>query len=155
VSEFDHYLHGVLMRAAEEARAEGSATVEAHHMLLALAAGGDPVLAAAGLDHAAVRGALDQEFAHSLAAAGVTMPSGPPRSAPAAGPPRSAPAAGTPSLGATAKAALDRAIGRAPRKKDIRPGHVLLGILLAEVGTVPRALALAGADRHALIERLP
>lgn len=146
MSEFDHYLNGVLVRAIEEARAEGSPTVEAQHMLLALAAGDDPVLAAAGLDHAAVRGALDQEFAHSLAAAGVTL---------TAGPPRSSPPAGTPPLGATAKAALDRAIGRAPRKKDIRPGHVLLGILLAEVGTVPRALALAGVDRHALIERLP
>lgn len=146
MSEFDHYLNDVLVQAIEEARAEGSATVEAHHILLALAAGHDPVLVAAGIDHAAVRGALDREFAHSLAAAGVTMVSGPPRATPPAG---------TPPLGATAKAALERGFARAPRKKDVRHGHVLLGVLLAEVGTVPRALALAGIDRQALIERLP
>ena len=35
---------------------------------------------------------------------------------------------------------------KAPRKNDVRPGHVLLGVLLADVGTVPRALALAGVD---------
>ncbi|GAA2810174.1 hypothetical protein GCM10020219_097610 [Nonomuraea dietziae] len=42
----------------------------------------------------------------------------------------------------------------APRKKDLRPAHVLLGILQAEVGTVPRALALAGVDRTDLLTRV-
>ncbi|MET0414440.1 MAG: Clp protease N-terminal domain-containing protein [Actinoplanes sp.] len=145
MSAFDHYLQAVLVRAAEEARAESSATVEAHHVLLALAAGHDPVLAEAGLDRDALREALDREFAHSLAAAGVTLPPTPPRSTPAPG---------SPGLGSTAKAALDRGFAHAARKKDARPAHVLLGILLAEAGTVPRALALAGIDRQALIERL-
>jgi Clp amino terminal domain, pathogenicity island component len=40
------------------------------------------------------------------------------------------------------------------RKEDLRPGHLLLGILQAEVGTVPRVLALAGVDRTELIERV-
>ena len=38
--------------------------------------------------------------------------------------------------------------------KDLRPAHLLLGILLAEVGTVPRALTLAGIDRAELIVRI-
>ncbi len=145
MSSFDHYLNDVLGRAAEEARAEGSATVEAYHLLLALADGHDPVLAGAGLDRAAVRSALDRESARSRAAAGVT----------AAADLRASPPAGSPGLGPTARAALERGFAKASRKKDIRPGHVLLGVLLADVGTVPRALALAGVDRQALIERLP
>jgi hypothetical protein len=39
------------------------------------------------------------------------------------------------------------------RKKDLQPAHLLLGILQAEAGTVPRALALAGVDRAGLAER--
>jgi len=40
------------------------------------------------------------------------------------------------------------------RKKDLRPAHVLLGILLAQAGTVPRALALAGIDQEDLTARV-
>jgi Clp amino terminal domain, pathogenicity island component len=42
---------------------------------------------------------------------------------------------------------------RSGRKKDLQPAHLLLGILQAEVGTVPRALALAGIDRTDLADR--
>jgi D-alanyl-D-alanine carboxypeptidase len=40
------------------------------------------------------------------------------------------------------------------RKKDLRPAHLLLGVLLAEIGTVPRTLVLAGVDRAELAARV-
>jgi D-alanyl-D-alanine carboxypeptidase len=40
------------------------------------------------------------------------------------------------------------------RKEDLRPAHLLLGVLQAQVGTVPRALALAGVDRSDLLARV-
>jgi ATP-dependent Clp protease ATP-binding subunit ClpA len=144
MSSFDHYLNRILVAAAAEARAEGSTVVEAHHLLLAIAQDGSPVLAAAGLDHAAIRSALDRGFARSLAAAGVRVDGGLPPATPLA--------EGSPQLGATAKAALERGFATAQRKRDCRPGTVLLGVLLTPIGTVPRALELAGADRIALAE---
>jgi ATP-dependent Clp protease ATP-binding subunit ClpA len=144
MTDFDHYLNRIIASAAAEARSDGSATVEAHHLLLAIARDGSPALATAGLDHPAVRAALDREFAHSLAAAGVRLEGGLPQASP--GPP------GNPQLGATAKAALERGFAAATRKRDCRPPHVLLGVLLTPVGTVPRALDLAGADREALTD---
>ncbi|MGW3615977.1 Clp protease N-terminal domain-containing protein [Micromonospora arida] len=144
MSSFDHYLNRILVAAGSEARAEGSTVIEAHHLLLAIARDGSPVLASAGLDHAAVRGALDREFERSLAAAGVRVDGGLPLATPLA--------EGSPQLGATAKAALERGFAAARRKRDCRPGHVLLGVLLTPVGTVPRALELAAADRDGLAE---
>jgi D-alanyl-D-alanine carboxypeptidase len=144
MSSFDHYLQRILIAAAAEARAEGSAATEAHHVLLAIAGDGSPSLTAAGLDHAAVAAALDREFARSLAAAGVRVDGGVPRATPLSD--------GSPQLGATAKAALERGFALVQRKRDCRPGHVLLGVLLAPVGTVPRALDLAGVDRAGLAE---
>jgi D-alanyl-D-alanine carboxypeptidase len=55
-------------------------------------------------------------------------------------------------MGASAKLVMERAF-TTTRKKDLRPGHVLLAVLRAEVGTVPRALALAGVDRAGLVTR--
>jgi hypothetical protein len=103
------------------------------------------VLEPAGLDRGAVRAALDREFEHSLSAVGVSsrtydLP---------------APSKGSthPKMGASAKLVVERAFSSVPRKKDLRPAHLLLGLLRAEVGTVPRALALAGADRADLVTR--
>ncbi|MEU1726568.1 Clp protease N-terminal domain-containing protein [Nonomuraea sp. NPDC005692] len=145
---FDLYLHDVLLRSQAEARAESSPTIEAHHVLLAMAAPEDTaaraVLAEAGLDQAGVRAALRREFEHSLAAAGVSAAAFDLRSTP--DPER------RPQLGASVKLAIER-LAATHRKKDLRPVHVLLGVLQAEVGTVPRALALAGVDRAALAER--
>lgn len=148
---FDRYLHTVMMEGAMEAQRQGSATVEAHHLLLAVAAqeGTAPqrVLASAGLDHQAVRAALDREFDHSLSTVGVSLASlGLPLPSTALERP--------PTMGATGRLALERSFASAPRKKDLRPAHVLLGILRAEVGTVPRALALAGIDRTDLLTRV-
>ena len=63
----------IVALARSEARALGSSRIEAEHMLLALAS--QPRLSAgrllneAGLDPAAIREALDLEFARSLGAA--------------------------------------------------------------------------------------
>ncbi|GGK64848.1 hypothetical protein Sme01_25060 [Sphaerisporangium melleum] len=151
MSPFDAYLHTILMEGGIEARRHGSATVEAQHLLLAIAAeeGTIPqrVLASAGLDHQAISAALDREFDHSLSTVGVSRasfdlprPSGTPKRPPA--------------LGATAKLAVERGFASVSRKKDLRPANLLLGILRAEVGTVPRALALAGVDRTDLLTRV-
>lgn len=58
-----------------------------------------------------------------------------------------------PRLGASSKHAMER-MAAGHRKKDLRSGHLLPGVLQAEVGTVPRALALAGVDRAELIEKV-
>nr|WP_296076709.1 Clp protease N-terminal domain-containing protein [uncultured Actinoplanes sp.] len=143
MSSFDHYLEDVLARAAREAQDDGSATVEARHLLLAVTAIDDSLL---GLDHHAVRSALDREFTQSLATAGVRVAGDVPRA--------SRPPSGNPGLGASAKAALERAFAAIPRKRDASPAHLAIGILSAEAGTVPRALDLAGVDRKALLDRL-
>ncbi|MFF5025679.1 Clp protease N-terminal domain-containing protein [Streptomyces collinus] len=149
MSAFDKYLHGVIVRAMDEARDDGSATIDAHHLLLSLAAGqgstAQQVLASVGLDRAAVREALDREFEHSLSMVGVS---------PAAyGLPGPSHASQQPKMGASARLALERSFASA-RKKDLRSAHLLLGILQAQIGTVPRALALAGIDQAELADRV-
>ncbi|GAA2098155.1 hypothetical protein GCM10009759_28880 [Kitasatospora saccharophila] len=156
MSAFDHYLHAVLLRAGDEARLDGSASTDAHHLLLALAAAPDRqhpdrqpdaaarLLAAAGLDRDTVRAALDREFGHSLRTVGVSPD--------AHGLPAPTPSGERPRLGASSKLAMERGFTTA-RKKDLTPAHLLLGILRAEVGTVPRALALSGIDRAELAQR--
>jgi non-ribosomal peptide synthetase component F len=57
-------------------------------------------------------------------------------------------------IGASAKLALERGVAVAARKKDLQSAHLLLGILEAGAGTVPRALALAGIDQADLAARV-
>ena len=54
-----------------------------------------------------------------------------------------------PRWGASAKRGLERALEEAKRRGDRRIGceHILLGLLRAEHGTVPRLLAAEGIDR--------
>lgn len=149
MSAFDKYLQAVLLAAQAEAREDGSAAMEARHALLAVAAqdGTEPqrFLAAAGLGRVELKAALDREFAHSLGAAGV---------APGAFDLHSTPDPDRrPQLGASLRLALERMAGSS-RKKDLTPLHVLHALLQAEVGTVPRALDLAGVDRAALAARV-
>ncbi|MFC4115383.1 Clp protease N-terminal domain-containing protein [Nonomuraea zeae] len=151
MSAIDHYINALVLQGEREARQDGSAAVEAHHVLLAIAGHEDTaarrVLLAAGLDRQAIRDALDREFEHSLNAAGVSL-------AAFSGPPATPDHKRRVGMGASLKLALERGFGAATGKKDLRPAHVLLGILEAEVGTVPRALAQAGADRAELIARV-
>ncbi|ADD44329.1 Clp protease N-terminal domain-containing protein [Stackebrandtia nassauensis] len=141
MNAFDKYLHAVIMRAQIEASDEGSPSIEASHLLLAIAAEPDAsaqrLLASLGLDRDAIRRALDREFEHSLSVVGVSRAS--------YDLPRATRMPSRPSMGTSAKLALERLV-KGYRKKDLRSGHVLLGVLMAEVGTVPRALRLAGID---------
>ena len=142
----------VVVRAAEEeAQGLGSATVEAEHLLLALAAeDGSPagrLLADSGLDHDAVLAALERETERSLAAVGVALtdfaPLGPtaPRRKP-----RFA-ASGKGALEQTLRVALDH------KHRRITTAHLLVGILSADIGTVPRALEAVEVDRAQLLTR--
>jgi ATP-dependent Clp protease ATP-binding subunit ClpA len=150
MTAFDDYLHTITVRAEQEARHDGSATIEAQHLLLAIADEREAVtreiLASAGLDHRAVQDALDREFEHSLSAVGVSRA--------AFGLPRPAGAVRQPKIGASARLVFERGVASVVRKKDLRPAHLLLGVLLAEAGTVPRALVMAGVDQADLRARL-
>ena len=151
MAAIDEYINTIVDHGVHEAHNDGSATIEAHHLLLGIATEQETVahqvLASAGLDRQAIRDALDREFEHSLSAAGVSLAAFDlPR--PSGSPERRA------QLGASAKLALERGFASVNRKKDLRPAHLLLGILQAQVGTVPRALALAGIDRAGLTARV-
>ena len=149
-TSYAHQARTVIRRAADEARRAGSRTIEAEHVLLALA---DPegleaheVLAAAGLDQEAIRAALRREVQRSLAAAGVVAPAG--------GPPHSSRTeGGRLRIGASTKAALHRAMLAAKPARQLTAGHMLIGVLGADAGTVPRALGLAGVDPRDLADR--
>jgi D-alanyl-D-alanine carboxypeptidase len=132
-----------------EARASGSPTVEAHHLLLALAhdvksLAGD-VLKASGLDHAAIERAVEDEFEQTLSAVGVSLDALPVR--------RRLPSAQRARWAASAKSALERALHAAQERGDrrVRSAHILLGVLAAERGTVPRTLRLAGIEPEELL----
>lgn len=150
MTRFDTFLAAVLEQAGREARDDGSSTVEAHHVLLAIAGSGEPstgrLLSSVGLDQGTIREALGLEFEHSLAAAGVSLGR-------ADVPRPNLTREPSPPLGSSVKLALERGLGATGRKRDLRPAHLLIGILRAPVGTVPRALALAGVDRATLVER--
>jgi ATP-dependent Clp protease ATP-binding subunit ClpA len=151
MAAIDHYINTIIAQGGHDARHDGSATIEAHHLLLAIAAEGEStthqVLTSAGLDHRAIREALDREFEHSLNAAGVSVAAFDlPRPSNTGTPPTQ--------LGASAKLALERGFASVDRKKVRRPAHLLLGIVTAQVGTVPRALALAGIDQADLKARV-
>jgi ATP-dependent Clp protease ATP-binding subunit ClpA len=140
--------------ARDEARAQGSARIEAEHLLLALAA--QPQLSAGrllwgdGLGPDAIRQALDLEFAHSLGAIGISLHG-------FALPDTRLSVLGTVPMGRSAKLAWQRAIrarsGRGRDRRRLGSLHLLIGILAAESGTVARALAISGFDRDALAER--
>jgi ATP-dependent Clp protease ATP-binding subunit ClpA len=150
MSAFGKYLKSILDQGAREARADRRDSVEAEHLLLAIAT--DPTtdafqtLTAAGLHYQAIRTALDHEFEHSLQAVGMSAHA-------FDVPPASVEPDRMPALGATAKLAIERGMKSARRGEPV-PGHLLLGILQAQVGTVPRALALAGVDRAELTARV-
>jgi D-alanyl-D-alanine carboxypeptidase len=147
--KFDKYLRTILEQAGHEAQQDGSTTIEAQHLLLAIAARTETsesrLLSSAGLDPGGLRQALDREYEHSLAAAGVSL------QAFALPRPSSAPEAAR-HLGASVRYALER--GLAGVRTNPQPAHLLLGILQAEVGTVPRALGLQDIDRTALVRRI-
>ena len=137
-----------------EAKRDGAKYIEAEHMLLALAAESDgaaaKVMLEAGLDHDRLEKALEDERRRTLAFAGMSAPSRELVEATELENPLT--------FGTSAKAALRRGLiatreARRGRRARIRDTELLVGILQAELGTVPRALAIAGIDRAALIAR--
>jgi ATP-dependent Clp protease ATP-binding subunit ClpA len=142
-------LRPVIVRSVAEAQRRNAAAVEAEHLLLALSREGTPAvrgaLADAGLDPDGVEAALASERAASLAVAGVTPP---PAERLAA-----APRVARPRWGASAKDALVRAhrVSSAQHRQRMAELDLLTALLGLELGTVPRALTLAGIDRAGLL----
>jgi ATP-dependent Clp protease ATP-binding subunit ClpA len=139
---FTRDARAIVVAARDEAASQGRPRVEAEHLLLALADRGT-----AGLDRDAIADALHDEQRRSLAAVGVELDAFDLADA--------RPAAATARLpfGTSAKTALERTLRAAVERRDrrIEAPHVLLGLLGAEAGTVPRALALAGLDAEQLV----
>jgi ATP-dependent Clp protease ATP-binding subunit ClpA len=138
----------IVSDASAVARELASPTVEAEHLLLAVARSGTPAAAALadhGLDFAGLEAALERETERSLAAVGVAAEAG-----------RFSPWAESPHFATSSKLALQRALRVAAGRRDrhLAPGHVALGVLSANFGTVPRALAIAEVDRAALTDAL-
>ena len=148
VVRFTEHARAIVRQAEKEAEEAGSPALEAEHLLLAMTGEhgteARDVLASAGLDRDGIRAALDREFRQSLAAAGITLPAG---GLPAASrDPRRRVRWAT-----SAKLVLERVADLGERQ--VRPGHLLLAVLGARAGTVPRALALAGVDQGDLTAR--
>lgn len=143
----------VIRRSEVEARNERAKFVEAEHLLLALAAHSESdagrLLTACGLDHRRLSSALRDEHRRSLAFAGVKSPSDEQVEA--------TERRGSLALGTSAKAAIKRAmiVSRTdrPRRASLVDMDLLVGILQAELGTVPRALGIVGIDPAAVISR--
>src|SRR3954451_4298410 len=133
----------VAFDANASAAGPGSQTVEAEHMLVCLAAGDDAAgqaLREAGLDPGEVREGIQRDFERVLGREGID----------AGGLDLAARCRRTkPRWGASAKMGLAGAYQEAKRRGDreVTPGHILLGLLKAERGTVPRILEAEGIDR--------
>jgi len=144
---FNHFTRDarrVAHEAPQIARELGDSSVEAEHLLLAIARRDDAtarVLGAAGLDFDGIAAALVAERERSLAAVGVSAEHL-----------TFSPFVEKPRFATSAKWSLELSLRIALERGDrrITPGHVALAILRAERGTVPRALAIAGVDRQAL-----
>jgi ATP-dependent Clp protease ATP-binding subunit ClpA len=142
-------LRGVVIQSVVEAQHRSAPLVEAEHLLLALSREGtEPVrtaLGAAGLDPSGVEAALAAERAASLRVAGVTPPTD--------GSLVASPRVARPRWGASAKEALNRAhrVAQANRRQRMAEADLLTALFGLELGTVPRALTLAGVDRPAIL----
>ncbi|MCI0156177.1 hypothetical protein KNO15_05645 [Leifsonia shinshuensis] len=142
-------VRAVVVASVTEAQRRNSTLVEAEHLLLALSRDGSSpvrdVLASAGLDPAGVEAALLAEREASLRVAGVE-PLGEERLV-------ASPRVARPRWGASAKEALTRAhrVASAHRRQRSGEADLLTAILGLELGTVPRALILAGVDRPAVV----
>lgn len=125
-------------RAVAHVQDTGQTSVEAEHLLLALA--DSPELGHLRLDRQELSDALAEEERLSLAAVGVMAESHPPT--------RSGRRTSRPSFGASAKLALARGVKLAEQRGErrFRSQDILGGVLAAEHGRVPRALELAGVN---------
>jgi ATP-dependent Clp protease ATP-binding subunit ClpA len=144
-------LSRVLERAIEEAAARRALMVEAEHLLLALASdeslAAHRVLIEGGLDRSAIETALERERSQSLSAVGI----GPLDEELFEATPRQS----RPGWGTSTKEAIQRgrAVGGQDGRRRPAETELLVGILTAGLGTVPRALAFAGVNRGELLDR--
>jgi ATP-dependent Clp protease ATP-binding subunit ClpA len=143
-NRFTKDARATVQAAVGVAHEDGSSTVQAEHLLLAAARTDDPVAATLrrhGLDEDGLRHALDLERDRSLAAVGVSAER-----------PVFTPPVDRPDFAQSSKAALEGALRAAVERGDhqVLTRHVVLGVLRARRGTVPRALALADVDRDEL-----
>jgi ATP-dependent Clp protease ATP-binding subunit ClpA len=135
---FSRSARAAVKRARDVAATDGSDTVEAKHLLLALTQHAEGpttrALDTLGMTEPAVRAALDDELAHALQAVGVAV-GVPPRR-----PSRSD--RSTPKWGQSAKLVLVRALQVAVDRGDkrIEDRHLLLALSHAEAGVIPRVL---------------
>lgn len=154
MSAFTKSVRTLLEQASREAERERSSKIEAQHVLLAMCTQADTpaarILSSVGLDHGALSAALEREYTHSLRVAGVSLAAFDLSPNEAHG--STAGAAPVTVLGTSVRSALERGVSGV--RRNPRAEHLLLGILGAEYGTVPRALALAGIDREALLLRV-
>ena len=129
---------GTIVRAREQAKRAGSPTLEAEHILLALAevplGRAGAALTSLGLTEEVVRASIDRELVGALAAVGVResrTPSAVPRAR-----------RGEPRWGQSAKLAMKRSLEETVRRGERRIGneHLLLALVGAEAGVVPRLL---------------
>ena len=140
----------VALEASSVAAGLGSPSVEAEHLLISLAATPDPAGAAlrdAGLTPEELRDAVKRDFERVLWRVGID----------ASGFDFDANCRRTkPGWGTSAKQGMERAVAEAKRRGDKHIGseHLLLGLLRAEHGTVPRLLEAEGIDRDELTGRL-
>ena len=140
----------VALEANSVAAGLGSPSVEAEHLLVSLASTPDPAGSAlrdVGLDPEEVRAAIQRDFERVLGRVGIDV----------SGTDIAANCRRTkPRWGTSAKLGLERAVDEAKRRGDKHIGceHILLGLLRAEHGTVPRLLAAEGIDRDELTGRL-
>ena len=140
----------VALEAHSVAAGLGASSVEAEHLLVSLAGTQHPAGAAlrdVGLDSTELHDAIQRDFERVLARVGID----------AGGVDVSANCRRTKlRWGASAKQGLERALVEAKRRGDrtIGPEHILLGLLRAEHGAVPRMLEAEGIDRDELTGRL-
>jgi ATP-dependent Clp protease ATP-binding subunit ClpA len=132
--------------AEQEARTSGRSSIEAEHLLLALSLRSE--MQALGLDHDEIAEALAAEEEESLAAVGVELAS--------FDVPASSRRTGNVKLGASAKLAIQHGLIVTTKRgqRRITAANLLLGLLDAEHGRVPRALRFAGIDADELRARL-
>ncbi|MEY2936126.1 MAG: hypothetical protein RL033_6875 [Pseudomonadota bacterium] len=148
MTAFTQYVRTIVEDAGYEAGADGSATIEAQHVLVAIAARSETkasqFLCASGLTPQSLRDALHREWERSLSTTGASLQTlklerGRLTATPVT------------SLGPSVQQALER--GVSGLRSGAQPAHLLLGILRADIGIVPRALELAGYDRADLLTR--
>lgn len=137
-------------RAAEIAESDGSATVEAEHLLLALVDPADDSIGQAlvrcGLTADGIRDARNREFQSALAVVGVDTN-------------RAAPSGAlrlrrgrTTAFGQSSKLALERSLEQATNQgaRRITTTHLARAIVGAETGPTPRLLSELGTNAEQL-----